>query len=48
MLTRRPSGPTKAAVQLTPDYETNARNVAHSQAPLAAARLANLLNMILQ
>ena len=31
-------------VQLTRDYETNARNVARSQAALAAARLANLLN----
>jgi hypothetical protein len=36
------------AVQLTRDYETNARNVARSQAALAAARLANLLNMALQ
>lgn len=34
----------KTAVQLTRDYETNARNVARSQAALAAARLANLLN----
>jgi hypothetical protein len=32
------------AVQLTRDYETNARNVARSQAALAAVRLANLLN----
>jgi hypothetical protein len=31
-------------VELTRDYETNARNVARSQAALAAARLANLLN----
>ncbi|OKO83568.1 S1/P1 nuclease [Bradyrhizobium sp. NAS96.2] len=34
----------KTPVQLTRDYETNARNVARSQAALAAARLANLLN----
>jgi hypothetical protein len=34
----------KAPVELTRDYETNARNVARSQAALAAARLANLLN----
>jgi hypothetical protein len=34
----------KDAVQLTREYETNARNVARSQAALAAARLANLLN----
>ncbi len=34
----------KNAVQLTRDYETNARNIARSQAALAAARLANLLN----
>jgi hypothetical protein len=38
----------RTAVQLTRDYETNARNVARSQAALAAARLANLLNMALQ
>lgn len=38
----------KAAVQLTRDYETNARNVARSQAALAAARLANLLNAALK
>lgn len=31
-------------VLLTRDYETNARNIARSQAALAAARLANLLN----
>jgi hypothetical protein len=29
---------------LTCEYETNARNIAHSQAALAAARLANLIN----
>ena len=38
----------KTPVQLTREYETNARNVARSQAALAAVRLANLLNMILQ
>jgi hypothetical protein len=38
----------KTPVQLTRDYETNARSVARSQAALAAARLANLLNMVLQ
>jgi hypothetical protein len=38
----------KTAVQLTRDYETNARNVAPSQAALAAARLANLLNAVLK
>jgi hypothetical protein len=32
------------AVLLTREYETNARNIARSQAALAAARLANLLN----
>ena len=32
------------AVLLTREYETNARNTARSQAALAAARLANLLN----
>ncbi len=32
---------------LTRDYETNARNVSRSQAALAAARLANLLNAVL-
>jgi S1/P1 Nuclease len=31
-------------VMLTRDYETNARNIARSQAALAAARLARLLN----
>jgi hypothetical protein len=31
-------------VELTRDYESNARNTARSQAALAAARLANLLN----
>ena len=38
----------KEAVQLSRDYETNARNVARSQAALAAARLANLLNAALR
>ncbi|WOH80324.1 S1/P1 nuclease [Bradyrhizobium sp. BEA-2-5] len=38
----------KTAVELTRDYETKARNVARSQAALAAARLANLLNQILR
>ena len=38
----------KTPVELTRDYETNARNVARSQAALAAARLANLLNVALQ
>ena len=32
------------AVFLTREYETNTRNIARSQAALAAARLANLLN----
>jgi hypothetical protein len=32
------------AVFLTREYETNARNIARSQAALAAARLANLIN----
>ncbi len=36
------------AVLLTRDYETTARNIARSQAALAAARLANLLNTALQ
>lgn len=35
-------------VLLTRDYETNARNIAHSQAALAAARLANLINNALR
>lgn len=34
----------KNPVFLTRDYETNARNIARSQAALAAARLANLIN----
>ncbi|MBY0611311.1 MAG: S1/P1 nuclease [Beijerinckiaceae bacterium] len=38
----------KDPVQLTRDYETNARNVARSQAALAAARLADLLNAALR
>jgi hypothetical protein len=36
------------AVLLTRDYETNARNIARSQAALGAARLANLLNNALK
>jgi hypothetical protein len=35
-------------VELTRDYETNARDIARSQAALAAARLANLLNAALR
>ena len=38
----------KNAVLLTRDYETNARNIARSQAALAAERLATLLNQALQ
>lgn len=38
----------KNPVLLTRDYETNARNIARSQAALAAARLANLLNAALK
>ena len=38
----------KNAVFLTRDYETNARNIARSQAAPAAARLANLINNALQ
>ena len=38
----------RTAVELTRDYESNARNVARSQAALAAARLANLLNELLK
>ena len=38
----------KEAVQLSREYETNARSVARSQAALAAARLANLLNAALR
>lgn len=37
-----------AAVSLTREYETNARNVARSQAALAAARLARVLNETLR
>jgi hypothetical protein len=40
------SGPN--AVALTRDYETGARNIARTQAALAAARLANLLNSALK
>jgi hypothetical protein len=36
------------AVLLTRDYETDARNIARSQAALAGARLANLLNTALK
>jgi hypothetical protein len=36
------------AVLLTREYETNARNIARSQAALAAARLADLLNAALR
>jgi hypothetical protein len=35
-------------VLLTRDYETNARNIARSQAALAAARLANIINNALR
>ena len=38
----------KNPVFLTRDYETNARNIARSQAALAAARLANLINYALR
>jgi hypothetical protein len=38
----------KNAVYLTREYETNAQNIARSQAALAAARLANLLNNALR
>ena len=38
----------KNPVLLTRDYETNARNIARSQAALAAARLANLINNALR
>ncbi|MGJ5176529.1 S1/P1 nuclease [Bradyrhizobium oligotrophicum] len=37
-----------AAVALSRDYETNARNIARTRAALAAARLANLLNAAFQ
>lgn len=36
------------AVMLTRDYETNASSIARSQAVLAGARLANLLNQALK
>ena len=36
------------AVLLTREYETNARNIARSQAALAVARLANLINNALK
>jgi hypothetical protein len=39
-----PVGTGTDAVELTREYETNARNVARTQAALAAARMANLLN----
>jgi hypothetical protein len=35
-------------VLLTREYETNARNISRSQAALAAARLANLINNALK
>ena len=38
----------KNAVYLTREYETNAHNIARSQAALAAARLANLINNALR
>lgn len=38
----------KQPVELTREYETNARDVARKQAALAAARLANLLNELLR
>ena len=36
------------SVLLTREYETNARNISRSQAALAAARLANLINNALK
>ncbi|MDA9448235.1 S1/P1 nuclease [Bradyrhizobium sp. CCBAU 21360] len=44
----QPVGPGPAAVQLTRDYETNARNVARTRAALAAARLARVLDTALR
>jgi hypothetical protein len=38
----------RQAVELTREYETDARNAARKQAALAAARLANLLNELLK
>ena len=38
----------KDPVPLTREYETNTRNIALSQAALAAARLSNLINTALQ
>jgi hypothetical protein len=38
----------KTAVELTRAYETDARNIARDRAALGAARLANLLNQVLQ
>jgi hypothetical protein len=43
-----PIGDGPDAVALTREYETNARNTARSQAALAGARLANLLNATLK
>jgi len=43
-----PVGDGPSAVELTRDYETNARNIARSRAALAAARLANLLDKALK
>ncbi|TAI62712.1 S1/P1 nuclease [Bradyrhizobium sp. Leo170] len=44
----QPVGLGPAAVQLTRDYETNARNTARNRAALAAARLAKLLDTALR
>ncbi|RZN16259.1 MULTISPECIES: S1/P1 nuclease [unclassified Bradyrhizobium] len=44
----QPVGLGPAAVQLTRDYETNARNTARNRAALAAARLARLLDTALR
>lgn len=44
----QPVGNGPSAVLLTREYETNARNIARSQAALAAARLANLINAALK
>lgn len=43
-----PVSPGKNPVFLTREYETGARNIARSQAALAAARLANLINSALR
>ncbi|WP_271612440.1 S1/P1 nuclease [Bradyrhizobium sp. CCBAU 21362] len=44
----QPVGLGSSAVQLTRDYETNARNVARARAALAAARLAKVLDAALR